>query len=956
MSRGTTPFLLAETLILPQTQYQPFSWANNANWRSISAHVVPSQQLALWKPPSERDLNAMFYRVQHAMTTLSLVDQNTLLPTYLMTTVLNSMRSSGYPNFDRFYALMKPIAASVISGLSRALPEPILDVLREKTFAAALQACDVDTVTFMLVRLNADPFEPMRMFSFIDSPIRHSLIRGSHELAKVLMTHMCRLGNMQKMGAALEIICRTPPPIVFQSGKVSNSVELACIALSAGASPTEGCIKFARSDLQYMKRLLETSKDNISSWLRMGLLTLGSGIEKRKLCDEDTLSYVLRECQHQLSISDPDTKTALLVALHYSTIEKRSWATETILRTLGELGFQFIPNSNNDEDIRTSFEAAYREDKWDIATSLIATQIPTTGEEARETKPRSVNRVRPGDVKAMLMNAIDQEDTTRVIHLYSSPAFASVLLDRSEVFKIVAACGSDIMAIALLRHAHAEKSLTYSSVRNFVACGRVKVMSSFLSAIPEFKIALSAARERKDFDPLDNLLHVYFSILHIPSRTDGLYASMDHQIKLRSLAYHAVGTNEKTLFMWLLECDLSLEELVIFPGQRFDLEFDDSVIPSLLAIAAARNDTWWLRFLFEHGAEGRDSMALLYAVVHNANDATIRMLLEMARSQPRCGRRIYGSAALRFAVRHRDAHMIDMLWDVVDVDGIELSSQDRIEKSRCVSPLGKAILMEDLEMVSILLHKGANPNALVAYDSLEENPWRSDDPIKRVSPLLTAIYVGSLPIVETLIRAGAMIDYKQRLGVLRTPLQWAAEKGMFDIVQYLIKQGAIIDTVPAIHGGTAMQLAAANGYVGIATLLLEHGANPNYPPPPGDGRTAFELAAEWSRIDMMLLLMRWGVRLDLKFGNPPETQYERAQRLAAKNGYPASKRFVQYLYGIASHGGRAQDRDTSSSPLHGTSPSTPTASPGGLSADDARTLGLCPMNDVFPSSLMDFFQ
>jgi hypothetical protein len=276
--------------------------------------------------------------------------------------------------------------------------------------------------------------------------------------------------------------------------------------------------------------------------------------------------------------------------------------------------------------------------------------------------------------------------------------------------------------------------------------------------------------------------------------------------------------------------------------------------------------------------------------------------------------------------------------------------------------------MTDLNIVNILLRKGANPNALVAYDSLGL--------IKRVTPLLAAIYVGSLPIVKALIRAGAMIDYKQRFGLLRTPLQRAAERGHFDIVRYLIEQGAIIDTFPTIHGGTAMQLAAANGYVGIATLLLEHGANPNYPPPPGDGRTAFELAAEWSRIDMMLLLMRWGVQLDLKFGDPPETQYERAQKRAAANCYPASKRFVQYLYGIASRNGRAHNRDTSFDPLHGTSPSTPTASPGGfpsdaihgmspstptaspggLSADDARTLGLCPMNDMFPSSLMDFFQ
>ncbi|KAF1972385.1 ankyrin, partial [Bimuria novae-zelandiae CBS 107.79] len=147
-----------------------------------------------------------------------------------------------------------------------------------------------------------------------------------------------------------------------------------------------------------------------------------------------------------------------------------------------------------------------------------------------------------------------------------------------------------------------------------------------------------------------------------------------------------------------------------------------------------------------------------------------------------------------------------------------------------------------------------------------------------------------------LVEGGAGIDYERKTGLLRTPLQRAAEASNFEIVSYLVDRGALIDTSPVYSGATALQLAAMNGYVGITTFLLEHDANPNYPPAKGEGRTAFEAAAEWGRIDTMSLLMGAGVDLDMQIGDPPCTQYERSVGFAEKNGYMASKRFVQHLY------------------------------------------------------------
>jgi hypothetical protein len=331
-------------------------------------------------------------------------------------------------------------------------------------------------------------------------------------------------------------------------------------------------------------------------------------------------------------------------------------------------------------------------------------------------------------------------------------------------------------------------------------------------------------------------------------------------------------------------------------------------------------------FLLAQGADTRDSMALLRAVEYRAKATTIQLLLEKAGGRKYRNTRPYGSAALRQAIRDRDLDMIALLSESVDIDTIE-SPNKKLDKLNTVlpkNPLGEAIIMCDLDIVRVLLDKGANPNSRVSYVGwvTKDRKTSGKSWLPRVSPLLAAIDIQSLPIVQLLVERGAEIDYKRKHGISRTPLQRAAENGEFDIVRYLVAQGALVDTRPVYSGATALQLAAMCGYVGIATFLLEHGANPNFPPAEGAGRTAFEAAAEWSRIDMMSLLMQAGVQLEMEVGNPPESQFERAQRFAEKNGFPASKRYVRFLS---------------------------TQTPEMRSAEDARNLGLL-HSPVYPMS------
>ena len=162
--------------------------------------------------------------------------------------------------------------------------------------------------------------------------------------------------------------------------------------------------------------------------------------------------------------------------------------------------------------------------------------------------------------------------------------------------------------------------------------------------------------------------------------------------------------------------------------------------------------------------------------------------------------------------------------------------------------------------------------------------------------MLAAIDSQSPTITRILVENGAEISYKRQLGIFRTPLQRAAEVGNFEITEYLVNFGAEVDTTPAFSSGTALQLAAMNGYCGIVRFLLDQGADPNYPPSQGHGRTAFEAAAEWARFDVMSLLMQRGAQLDFLVGEPLESQYDRAKRFAENNGCMASKRHVEHLY------------------------------------------------------------
>jgi ankyrin repeat protein len=114
---------------------------------------------------------------------------------------------------------------------------------------------------------------------------------------------------------------------------------------------------------------------------------------------------------------------------------------------------------------------------------------------------------------------------------------------------------------------------------------------------------------------------------------------------------------------------------------------------------------------------------------------------------------------------------------------------------------------------------------------------------------------GWLDTWRFLIQHGATInvDATRSFG---TPLQEAFKWEKADAANLLLENGADINALPALERGvTALQAAAINGMLEMATRLLESGADVAAPAAPVEGRTAIDGSAERGNWDMVQLLL-----------------------------------------------------------------------------------------------------
>jgi ankyrin repeat protein len=126
--------------------------------------------------------------------------------------------------------------------------------------------------------------------------------------------------------------------------------------------------------------------------------------------------------------------------------------------------------------------------------------------------------------------------------------------------------------------------------------------------------------------------------------------------------------------------------------------------------------------------------------------------------------------------------------------------------------------------------------------------------------IVGAARAGDLASIQSLLAAGTPADTPDENRC--TALNWAAYEGHLAIATALIEKGATIDSRCNKAGWTPLMNAAAKGHLEIAALLLDHGADINARSRDG-GFTPLMYAARMTKKDVLVLLLDRGAAIDV---------------------------------------------------------------------------------------------
>jgi len=132
------------------------------------------------------------------------------------------------------------------------------------------------------------------------------------------------------------------------------------------------------------------------------------------------------------------------------------------------------------------------------------------------------------------------------------------------------------------------------------------------------------------------------------------------------------------------------------------------------------------------------------------------------------------------------------------------------------APLTRAVAHGHLPLITLLLERGADPDA-------RNQPIRNDTGNGN-SPLGCAVLLGRSDIVEALLTAGAAVNWSPSSEQL-TPLAQAASAGHLEIVRMLLEAGADVNGSD-VNGWTSLCIAAFKGHGEVVELLHLAGARP----------------------------------------------------------------------------------------------------------------------------------
>jgi ankyrin repeat protein len=212
-----------------------------------------------------------------------------------------------------------------------------------------------------------------------------------------------------------------------------------------------------------------------------------------------------------------------------------------------------------------------------------------------------------------------------------------------------------------------------------------------------------------------------------------------------------------------------------------------------------------------------------------------------------------GSTALLWAAHHDDAAVVSLL--------LEQGAQPDLANRYGLTPLSAAALNGNADIVGRLLAAGANPNKAAEGGD---------------TPLMIAARTGNSAAVKLLLDKGASVDARDEWHG-ETALMWAAGENHADVVRLLVAAGADVNAASTTfdwkdikHGGvqsqlpkgglTALMHAVRQNAYDAVVALLELGADPNLKEP--QGISTLRIAAANGHLDIAQVLIDRGADPD----------------------------------------------------------------------------------------------
>jgi ankyrin repeat protein len=169
----------------------------------------------------------------------------------------------------------------------------------------------------------------------------------------------------------------------------------------------------------------------------------------------------------------------------------------------------------------------------------------------------------------------------------------------------------------------------------------------------------------------------------------------------------------------------------------------------------------------------------------------------------------YGNRPFKYAIMNSSNAMCHFMLDL-----------DQMLEVRALARGQPVFLCEDALHCAAYLNWPSFTERLMEIGVEKNIPAGSWD-----TPLHVAAQNGSSLALEALLKGGA--DPNKTNEEKQTPLTLAARANYADIVEVLVTNGADVSVGSGPHDKTALHIAAKNGNVKIAKLVLEHGADVN---------------------------------------------------------------------------------------------------------------------------------